>query len=100
MQLLPNGNLVVTNFGPADETRRVLPPGEGDSDLAVLGEEGTILEVDWDGNKVWEWVPVYKPMRPNRYAYDFCPQLQCLEPKEMPIDLSERMPKVVGSASV
>ena len=61
---------------------------------------GRVFEITVEGQIVWEWVPVYKPMRPNRYAYDFCPQLQSLEPKELPIDLSERMPKVVGSASV
>jgi hypothetical protein len=65
MQLLPNGNLVVINRGTADDRSDLLPPGEDEPELVIVGEEASILEVDWDGNKVWE----YKP--PSRPHHDF-----------------------------
>ncbi len=65
MQLLPNGNLVVINRGAADDRSDLLPPGEDEPELVIVGEEASMLEVDWDGNKVWE----YKP--PSRPHHDF-----------------------------
>jgi len=60
-QALPNGNVMITSS---------------------LG--GRIFEVTRDGDMVWEWTPAYKPMRPNRYSYDFCPQLESMgRPEEL-----------------
>jgi hypothetical protein len=36
---------------------------------------GRVFEVTPDGEIVWEWVPPYMPMRPERLPYDHCPQL-------------------------
>ena len=65
MQLLPNGNLVVINRGVADDRSDLLPPGEDEPELVIVGEEASMLEVDWDGNKVWESKP------PSRPHHDF-----------------------------
>ena len=61
---------------------------------------GRVFEVTTKGQVVWEWVSAYKPMGPNRYAYDFCPQLANLVPEEVPVDFSKLMPDIVGDASV
>jgi len=63
-QRLPNGNTMITS-----------------------SREGRIFEVTPSGETVWEWVPdSYDPMRPNRYPYDFCPQLKALgKPDEIPV---------------
>ena len=39
---------------------------------------GRIFEITPDGEIVWEWVPPYMPMRPERLPYDHCPQLAAL----------------------
>ena len=39
---------------------------------------GRIFEVAPDGKIVWEWVPPYMPMRPERLPYDHTPQLAAL----------------------
>jgi hypothetical protein len=39
---------------------------------------GRIFEVTPDGEIVWEWVPPYMPMRPERLPYDHTPQLAAL----------------------
>jgi hypothetical protein len=39
---------------------------------------GRIFEVTPGGEIVWEWVPPYMPMRPERLPYDHCPQLASL----------------------
>jgi len=61
---------------------------------------GRVFEVTVEGEIVWEWVSAYKPMRPNRYAYDFCPQFETISPIEVPIKYSDVMPEVLGDASV
>jgi len=43
---------------------------------------GRIFEVAPDGEIVWEWVPPYMPMRPERLTYDHCPQLAAFERQE------------------
>jgi len=61
---------------------------------------GRVFEVTPRGQIVWEWTPVFSPMRPNRYPYDFCPQLKQLgKPRETPVDLSKAMPEIMGEAS-
>jgi hypothetical protein len=39
---------------------------------------GRIFEVTPRGEIVWEWVPPYMPMRPERLPYDYTPQLAAL----------------------
>jgi len=39
---------------------------------------GRIFEITPKGEIVWEWVPPYMPMRPERLTYDHCPQLAAL----------------------
>jgi hypothetical protein len=39
---------------------------------------GRVFEVTPSCQIVWEWVPVFSPLRPRRYSYDFCPQLRQL----------------------
>ena len=39
---------------------------------------GRIFEITPAGEIVWEWVPPYLPMRPERLPYDHCPQLAAL----------------------
>jgi len=55
-QLLPNGNLLIAS-----------------------SRGGRAFEITNDGEIVWEWVPPFDPRRPQRYAYDHCPQLAALE---------------------
>jgi len=47
---------------------------------------GRIFEITPDGEIVWEWVPPYMPMRPERLAYDHSPQLAALaRPEEIEV---------------
>jgi hypothetical protein len=60
-QKLPNGNVLITS-----------------------SRGGRIFEVTPDGDVVWQWAPPYNPLRPQRYAYDHCPQLAGLaQPAEV-----------------
>ena len=43
---------------------------------------GRIFEITPKGEIVWEWVPPYMPMRPERLTYDHCPQLAALDRPE------------------
>ena len=55
-------------------------PGEN---LAVASSHGgRIFEITPAGEIVWEWVPPYLPMRPERLPADYCPQLAALAPQE------------------
>jgi len=58
-QKLPNGNVVITS-----------------------SRGGRIFEVTTAGEIVWQWTPPYHPMRSQRYAADFCPQLAALPPMQ------------------
>jgi hypothetical protein len=54
---------------------------------------GRIFEITRKGEIVWEWVPPYMPMRPQRLAYDHCPQLAVLpqpEAAEVKVEGDER----------
>ena len=51
-QMLPHGNILIASS---------------------LGRR--IFEITREGELVWEWTPSFKPKRPNRYPFDFCPQL-------------------------
>ena len=39
---------------------------------------GRVFEITPAGKIVWEWVPPYLPIRPERVTYDHCPQLAAL----------------------
>ncbi len=74
-QRLPNGNTMITSSC-----------------------ERRVFEVTPEGEVVWEWVPDgYNPMRPNRYPYDYCPQLKAMGvPAETPVVLSvQRSPILI-----
>jgi hypothetical protein len=55
-QPLPNGNLLISS-----------------------SRGGRAFEVTQDGRIVWQWAPPYDPNRPQRYAYDHCPQLATID---------------------
>lgn len=57
---------------------------------------GRIFEITPEGETVWEWVPPYMPMRPERLAYDHCPQLAALGcPEEVEVRLEgDRRPYI------
>ena len=49
---------------------------------------GRIFEITPEGEIVWEWVPPYMPMRPERLSYDHCPQLAALpRPEQSPVTI-------------
>jgi hypothetical protein len=49
---------------------------------------GRIFEISPQGEIVWEWVPPYMPMRPERLRHDHCPQLEALPwPEEVEVRL-------------
>jgi hypothetical protein len=56
-QKLPNGNVLITS-----------------------SRGGRLFEVTASGEVVWQWQPPYLPMRVNRYAPDYCPQLAAMGP--------------------
>ena len=58
----------------------------------VSSRGGRVFEITPAGKIVWEWVPPYLPMRPERLPYDHCPQLAAL-PK--PIETGVRAKKNV-----
>jgi hypothetical protein len=44
------------------------------------------FEVTRSGRIVWQWAPPFEPKRPQRYPYDYCPQMASLgRPKEEPV---------------
>lgn len=44
------------------------------------------FEVTREGDVVWQWTPPFELLRPQRYAYDHCPQLGDLaRPQEEPV---------------
>lgn len=60
-------------------TVQALPGG---NTLIASSHGGRIFELTPDGAIVWELVPPYMPMRPERIASDHCPQLAALDPPE------------------
>jgi hypothetical protein len=64
VQTMPGGNYVITS-----------------------SHGGRIFEMTPDKKIVWEWVPPYMPMRPERLAPDHCPQFDALpRPNELAVD--------------
>ena len=71
-QKLPNGNVVINS-----------------------SRGGRIFEVTPGGEIVWQWTPPHNPMRSQRYAADFCPQLAELPPMQLdPVTDSQPKPFV------
>lgn len=54
----------------------------GDNVMISSSHGGRIFEISPRGDIVWEWVPPYLPMRPQRVPDDFCPQLAALPPQD------------------
>jgi len=50
----------------------------GPNFMIASSHGGRIFEITPKGEIVWEWVPPYLPMRPERLTYDHCPQLAAL----------------------
>jgi len=64
-------------FSSVAGTVQKLPGGN----YAVASSHGgRVFEITPSQEIVWEWVPSYMPMRPERLAYDHCPQLARLGP--------------------
>ena len=57
-------------------SQQVLPNGNV---LVVSSHGGRAFEITPEGRIVWQWIPPYLPMRPERYRYDHCPQMADLE---------------------
>jgi hypothetical protein len=68
----------------------------GPNFLIASSHGGRIFEIDPEGEIVWEWVPPYKPMRPERVTYDHCPQLAALpHPQEIEVGVTgDRRPYI------
>jgi hypothetical protein len=62
-------------FSAIAGTQQSLPNGNL---LIVSSHGGRVFEITPDGEIVWQWIPPYLPMRPERYASDHCPQLAAL----------------------
>ena len=74
-QKLPNGNVLITS-----------------------SRGGRVFEVNPAGDVVWQWQPPYLPMRVNRYASDYCPQLKAMaQPTPKPMVSQERGPFIDGA---
>lgn len=50
----------------------------GPNFMVASSHGGRVFEITPQGEIVWEWVPPYLPMRPERLSYDHCPQLAAL----------------------
>jgi len=74
-QKLPNGNVLITS-----------------------SRGGRLFEVTPEGDLVWQWQPPYLPMRANRYAPDYCPQLAAMEPPGGPPVTSKETRPHIDSA--
>lgn len=66
-----------TFYSPTAGLAQPLPGG---NIMIASSVGGRVFEITPDGQIVWEWAPAYLPMRPERLAYDHCPQLAALRP--------------------
>jgi hypothetical protein len=66
-------------FSSVAGTVQALP---GDNLAIASSHGGRIFEITPAGEIVWEWVPPYLPMRPERVPSDYCPQLAALPPQK------------------
>ncbi len=70
-------------FSSVEGTAQALPGGN----VAITSSRGgRVFEITRAGDIVWEWVPVYAPIRVERLRSDHCPQLAALgRPAERPV---------------
>lgn len=62
-------------WSPTSGMEQPLPNGN----VMIASSRGRrVFEVTREGRTVWEWAPPFDTMRPERYAYDHCPQLAAL----------------------
>lgn len=81
-----------TFYSSVAGTQQILPDGNV---LVSSSEGGRVFEITPAGEKVWEWIPPYLPMRALRYAPDHCPQLEALgAPDPGPVVRDDRQPWV------
>lgn len=74
-QKLPNGNVLITS-----------------------SRGGRVFEITASGDVVWQWQPPYLPMRVNRYAPDYCPQLAAMGMSQgKPVTSKETGPYIDGA---
>lgn len=59
-------------FSSVAGSQQVLPNGNV---LVGSSHGGRAFEITPEGRIVWQWIPPYLPMRPERYRYDHCPQM-------------------------
>lgn len=59
-------------FSAVAGSQQVLPNGNV---LVGSSHGGRAFEITPAGRIVWQWVPPFLPMRPERYSYDHCPQM-------------------------
>jgi hypothetical protein len=64
-----------TFFSSTGGTQQVLPNG---NILVTSSRGGRVFELTRGKKIVWQWTPLYSPMRVERYPYDHCPQLAAL----------------------
>jgi hypothetical protein len=63
-------------FSSVAGSQQVLPNGNV---LVGSSHGGRAFEITPEGRIVWQWIPPFLPMRPERYRYDHCPQMANLE---------------------
>jgi hypothetical protein len=71
-------------FSAVAGSQQVLPNGNV---LVGSSHGGRAFEITPGGRIVWQWIPPFLPMRPERYRYDHCPQMANLkrsEPERVP----------------
>jgi hypothetical protein len=66
-------------FSAVAGSQQVLPNGNV---LVGSSHGGRAFEITPEGRIVWQWIPPYLPMRPERYRYDHCPQMASLKRAE------------------
>jgi hypothetical protein len=66
-------------FSAVGGTAQILPGG---NIMITSAQGGRVFEITSGGDIVWEWVPPYLPMRPQRIPFDHCPQLAAIPRSE------------------
>jgi hypothetical protein len=63
-------------FSSTGGTQQPLPNGNV---MIASSQGGRIFEITPDREIVWQWIPPFLPMRPERYPRSHCPQLEQLD---------------------
>ncbi len=73
-------------FSPTAGVGQRLPGG---NTVIASSRSGRLFEIDRHGDTVWQWEPLFDPVRPSRYPYDYAPQLAALRaPSERAVEPS------------